>query len=357
VLFADWAQEWLQTKINLRASSWTRDESYLRNHVMPEFGTVTLARIDKLQVQSWIRDLVAKGLHPSTIRECYRILRSILNEAADARLIVESPCRGVNLPRVPQVEQRFLTASQVEQLAAATDPQFRVLIYSAVYLGCRWGELVGLKRENVSLLKREFRIVGTLEEVAGGIRYVEDTKTSASRRTIVIPGFLVDLLAAHLKEQPRSEFVFSTKDGRPIRRSNFRQRVWRPAVNKAGLDIQLRFHDLRHTCAALLIEQGAHPKEIQARLGHSSITTTLDRYGHLMPSLGRQLSVNLDEVRKKARADVDQTWTSGTGDVIEFPYEIDENEDLPADSESGRCWVRTSDPCVVSEDPRRPATC
>jgi hypothetical protein len=142
VLFADWAQEWLQTKINLRASSWTRDESYLRNHVMPEFGTVTLARIDKLQVQSWIRDLVAKGLHPSTIRECYRILRSILNEAADARLIVESPCRGVNLPRVPQVEQRFLTASQVEQLAAATDPQFRVLVYS--------GELQGDSFEEVS---------------------------------------------------------------------------------------------------------------------------------------------------------------------------------------------------------------
>lgn len=91
----------------------------------------------------------------------------------------------------------------------------------------------------------------------------------------------------------------------PTRRSNFRQRVWRPAVEKAGLDARLRFHDLRHTCASLLIEQGAHPKEIQARLGHSSITTTLDRYGHLMPSLGRQLAVNLDEVRKRALADVD----------------------------------------------------
>jgi integrase len=348
LLFADWAQEWLQTKINLRASTWTRDESYLRNHVMPEFGGVALARISKLQVQAWIRELVAKGLHPSTIRECYRILRSILNEAADARLIVESPCRSVTLPRVPQVEQRFLTASQVEQLATATAPQFRVLIYSAVYLGCRWGELVGLKRENLSLLKREVRIVGTLEEIAGGIRYVEETKTSASRRTIAIPGFLVDLLAAHLKDQARSEFVFTTKNGRPIRRSNFRQRVWRPAVNKAGLDIRLRFHDLRHTCAALLIEQGAHPKEIQARLGHSSITTTLDRYGHLMPSLGHQLAVNLDEVRTRAVADVDQTWTDGDGEVIEFPYEIEENEDLPADSEGGRCWVRTSDPCVVS---------
>ena len=190
--------------------------------------------------------------------------------------------------------------------------------------------------------------MGTLEEVPGGIRYVEETKTSASRRTIIIPAFLVDLLAAHLKRAPESEFVFSTKDGRPIRRSNFRQRVWMPAVKRSGLDAKLRFHDLRHTCASLLIEQGAHPKEIQARLGHSSITTTLDRYGHLMPSLGHQLAVDLDEMRKKAREGVDQTWTKADAEVISFPEPDDENTDLPADSEGGRCWVRTSDPCVVS---------
>ena len=348
LLFADWAHEWLQTKMNLRASSWTRDESYLRNHVMPTFGTIALARIDKLLVQAWVRELVEKGLHPATVKECYRILRSILNEAADSRLIVESPCRNVTLPRVPQTEQRFLTAPEVEQLVEATDPQFRTLVYSAVYLGCRWGELVGLKRARLNLLKREARIVGTLEEVPGGVRYVEETKTSASRRTIIIPAFLVDLLAAHLKRAPESEFVFSTRDGRPIRRSNFRQRVWMPAVKKSGLDAKLRFHDLRHTCASLLIEQGAHPKEIQARLGHSSITTTLDRYGHLMPSLGHQLAVDLDEMRKKARSDVDQTWTKADAEVISFPEPNDENTGLPADSEGGRCWVRTSDPCVVS---------
>ena len=102
LLFADWAHEWLQTKMNLRASSWTRDESYLRNHVMPTFGNIALARIDKLLVQAWVRDLVDKVLHPSTVKECYRILRSILNEAADSRLIVESPCRNVTLPRVPR---------------------------------------------------------------------------------------------------------------------------------------------------------------------------------------------------------------------------------------------------------------
>ena len=111
-----------------------------------------------------------------------------------------------------------------------------------------------------------------------------------------------------------------------------------------------RFYDLRHTCASLLIEQGAHPKETQARLGHSTITTTLDRYGHLMPTLGRQLAANLDEMRKKTVSGVDQTWTNDDAEVIAFPESEDGNDALPADSESGRYWVRTSDPCVVSVD-------
>jgi integrase len=242
-----------------------------------------------------------------------------MNEAADARLIAESPCRKVTLPRVPRVEQRFLKAVEVEQLAESIDPAFRALVYSAAYLGPRWGELVGLQRGNLDLLKAEVRILGTLEEVPNGVRYVEETKTSASRRTIVVPNFLVDVLADHLAASPPSQFIFSTATGSPIRRSNFRQRYWRPAIRAAGLDPDLRFHDLRHTCASLLIEQGAHPKEIQAQLGHSAITTTLDRYGHLMPGLGRQLASNLDATRRKAVGDVEQMWNTGDAEVITFP--------------------------------------
>lgn len=85
------------------------------------------------------------------------------------------------------------------------------------------------------------------------------------------------------------------------RRNNFRRRYWKPALTAAGLNKSLRFHDLRHTCASILIAQGAHPKEIQSRLGHSSITTTMDRYGHLFPSLGAQLETALDGIYQKYR--------------------------------------------------------
>ena len=113
------------------------------------------------------------------------------------------------------------------------------------------------------------------------------------------PAFLCDILAAHLVDS--GEFVFTGPTGALLRRSNFRRQSFKPALARAELDAGFRFHDLRHTCAALMIEQGAHPKEIQTRLGHASIKTTLDRYGHLMPTLGARLDEALDAAHEAAK--------------------------------------------------------
>jgi integrase len=227
----------------------------------------------------------------------------MLAEAAEARLIGESPCRGIKLPRVPRTEQRYLTALEVERVAQVIGDHFAPLIYSAAYLGGRWGELVGLKPQRLNLLKRQVQIVGTLEEVRGKLRYVDETKTTASRRLVTIPAFLCEILAGHLECRP-GEFVFTTATGAMLRRSNFGRHHFKPALEAAGVDPDVRFHDLRHTCAALLIEQGAHPKEIQARLGHSSIRTTLDLYAHLMPTLGAHLDDALDAAHKEAKSNL-----------------------------------------------------
>ena len=268
-------------------------------HILPHFGTTPLARIERRAVQEWVTTLTDKGLAPATVRACHRLLSGMLAEAAEARLIGQSPCRGNKLPRVPNSEQKFLTASEVEQLANAIGPHFAPLIYAGAYLGGRWGELAGLKRDRVNLLRRQMTFVGTLEEVGGRLRYVEETKTSASRRTVTIPRFLCGLIATHL-ESSTSDFVFVSQHGKFLRRSNFRRGHFKPALALARLDPAIRFHDLRHTCAALMIEQGAHPKEIQSRLGHSSIKTTLDSYGHLMPTLGAHLDEALNQAHLNA---------------------------------------------------------
>lgn len=122
----------------------------------------------------------------------------------------------------------------------------------------------------------------------------------SSRRKLSVPQFLVDELRGHLSEAPPSDFVFCTLEGHPLRRNNFRRRYWLPAVEEGGL-APFRFHDLRHTCAGLLIAQGAHVKEIEMRLGHASITTTMNVYGHLLPSLDERLAAGLDHTYRSAK--------------------------------------------------------
>ena len=301
--FEEVAVGWLESKVNLRLSTWTRDESYLRNHVVAAFGPFPVGGMRKIDVQEWIRELQEKGLASATIRQCYRILKSVMDEAVEHKLIAESPCRKIALPRADRQEHPYLEPAEVKRLAVAIDPAFRALVYSAAYLGCRWGELVGLKRQNLNLLRHQVIIVGSLEEVGGRApRYVEETKTRSTRRTLTVPSFLCEILGAHLSLVPESEFVFVGRDGGLLRRNNFRRRQWKPAVLRAGVPERLRFHDLRHTCASILISQGAHPKEIQARLGHASIITTMDRYGHLFPSLGEHLDKNLEHAYRSTRS-------------------------------------------------------
>ena len=139
-------------------------------------------------------------------------------------------------------------------------------------------------------------VVEQLNELSGRLEWGRP-KTAAGRRAVSIPATLADLLAEQLARPvvARSGLAFPSPLGEPLRRSNFGRRVWSPATAALGLD-GLRFHDLRHTAVAMAISQGAHPKAIQERMGHSSVTVTLDRYGHLYEGLDGHLAEGLDDV-------------------------------------------------------------
>ncbi|MBW3589871.1 MAG: site-specific integrase [Actinobacteria bacterium] len=358
---------WLEGRVALRRSSWVRDESYLRRHVISFFGGYPVGSITRDLIEEWVRGLSSSGLAPMTARQVVRILRCVLDDCVERGLIASSPFRSLRriaLPRVSSSSCLFLTPSEVSRLASAIEPRFRALVLVAAYLGLRWGELAGLLRSAVDFSTAlqvsaldllaglgaeppspegeaarpsgppspegeaagfsgsgSLRVVGTLEEVAGMVRYVEETKSRGGRRTLTVPPFLVSELSGHLSlfgsggslvptsvSAPSlpggfvssSSFVFTDVDGGVLRGARFRRRYWRPAVEAAGLPSGLRFHDLRHTCASILIAQGAHPKEIQARLGHSSIRTTLDTYGHLLPNLGARFDEGLERVWREA---------------------------------------------------------
>jgi len=162
-------------------------------------------------------------------------------------------------------------------------PPDRTLVLVAVSTGLRWGELAGLKRHRLDLLRRRLDVVETLVEVSGRVSFGQP-KTLRSVRTVSLPRQAVDALAKHLVGHA-GELVFTSPEGAPLRRHNFHRRVWEPAVRAAGLTPAPRFHDLRHTHVALLIAGGAPMKAISERLGHSSIVITMDRYGHLQPDV------------------------------------------------------------------------
>jgi len=194
---------------------------------------------------------------------------------------------GVKIdPDRPRV-QRFLDASQVARLVAAAEEHqdgAGLVVLLLAYSGMRWGELVALRASGVDVLRRRVTVSVSAAEVAGeGV--VVGTPKNHRLRALVLPRLVMEPLAVHLAGVEPGGLVFTTAKGRhrgsELRGAAFRAQVWRPAVEAAGLDRDLRIHDLRHTCASLMISAGASVKAVQKALGHSTAVITLDRYSHL----------------------------------------------------------------------------
>ena len=316
VTVAEWARQVEASRLNRRRSTIARDDSYLRSLVLPAFGELRLVEVQPVAVQQWVAELNAAGYAPATIRKAYEILGRTFTAAVESRLIARSPCQGVKLPKIEQTEKRFLSPTEIEHLANVIHPRFRALVLTAAYSGARFGELAGLGRQHYEPLKRTIRIERNLTEVRGHLAFGE-TKTRAARRIVSIPAWLVDVLAEHIATFPGDDdLVFAAPVGGPLRRASFRNRHWKPAV-QPSVGEPCRFHDMRHTHVALLIEQGAHPSVIASRLGHTSVRTVLDVYGHLFDGLDRDIADSLG-----APSDASAAYsvpTLGRERVVDFP--------------------------------------
>jgi len=314
---AEWSERWLRTKASLKPKTLAGYESNLRAHILPAFAGHELRHVDRMAVEEWVADLEAAGLGPSGVRQARQVLNSMMKLAVEAGYLLVNPVAGVKTARQPDREMLFLSAGEVERLAAAMGQPYATLVYLLAYGGLRWGEMAAVRRKRCDLLRSRIEVAESLSE-AGGMLHFGPTKTYR-RRMVIIPEFLRELMAEHLARDVDNDpdaLVFTSPEGQPLRNSNFRRQVWYEAVAAAGLPNGLRVHDLRHTCSSLLIAQGAHPKAIQVHLGHSSIMVTMDRYGHLFPSDMDTLAVALNTVRAQAVAD--QTRTNNGPDVIEL---------------------------------------
>lgn len=278
-------------------------ETGLRVHVLPRWGDVQVGTIDRREVEEWTRTLETT-LAPATVRGVVATLRALLEVAVRAGTVAVNPCRAVRLPRLRQREVLCLSAEQIESLANAMDrPEHALLIRLAAWTGLRAGELGALRRSRLDLRQGVLRVEESLADVRGNLIF--GPPKTYQRRAVPVPKPLLPDLKVHLASSvgPNPDaLVFAGPDGKPMSHRNFYRATFKPALVRAGIPSETRFHDLRHTFAALLIAQGAHPRAIMERMGHSTVNITIGTYGHLLPGLEAELTDRLGETLATARA-------------------------------------------------------
>ncbi len=311
--FGQWASRWVPTIAGLTPKTRESYESILRRHLLPRFEDTRVNRIDHPTVVAVIAELASSGAGAGTVRNIRDVLRLVLELARRSGAIKVNPVEGVKAPKKPLAQMVFLNADEIMTLAEEVThpikkgggehrrrsyPERGLYVRFAGFSGLRSGEIVALRTEAVDLLHGRVHVVASATEAYGKLQF--GPPKTYRRRTVPLPQSLVAELTEHVANKASSDFVFTSSRGGPLRHSNFRARHYRPAVLRAGLPEATRFHDLRHSYAAMLIAEGAHPRAIMERLGHSTIQVTLGTYGHLFPSLEASLTEALDDVYRGA---------------------------------------------------------
>ncbi len=254
-------------------------EKSMRLRVLPEFSDRRLSDVRRIDVQDFIDGLLADGLAPSTINTTIHPLRAIFRRAVVRGALAASPCSGLELPAARGPRERFAAPDEAEALIAAAPASDRATWATAFYAGLRLGELQALRVEDVDLASGVIHVRRGWDRAEGAI----ELKSHAGRRNVPIVGELRDRLLDHLADTSRSgiELIFGRTPQSPFA-ANRLQRHADEAWKEAGRS-RLTPHELRHSYAAMMIAAGVNPKALQTFMGHSSITVTLDTYGHLMP--------------------------------------------------------------------------
>src|SRR5437773_2281105 len=289
---AKWDEDYVTVQIRLgrmKESSAESCRSRSRLHIVPFFGQMRLDEITLPHVREFMKALLAKELSPKTVLNAMVVLKEMFKHAVQWGYLDANPAQYAERPRAEDQEMQILTPPEIRRLLDAASEPVRTLLLCAVLTGMRRGELFGLRWEDVDPERHRLFIRRALWRG----RFVTP-KSRRSRRTIDLAPTLRAALTK-LSSRFQGDLVFCSADGKAVDPDNFIHRDWVRVLRRAGLR-RIRFHDLRHTYASLLIAQGAHPKYIQAQLGHASIQTTLDRYGHLMPEIHQAEARKLDRL-------------------------------------------------------------
>ena len=316
--FEQFKDIWLEKYARAEVSPTTLDQydSLFSNHLIPYLGALTLAQMTVEHIQGLKANLQEKGLGPQMVKHGLRLVRQMLNHAVDWGHLRNNPALKVRYPSLPKTEIDPLTPGEIqgffEGLAEGYSGQPTALArWCALHLvaitgALRIGEILAMRWGNLEARKGRYFVKETWHRPKKNRpAYSDVPKTKASIAPVDLSPSCLEALKEHQKMQKQEilkagekyrnqDLIFATSTGGPLHDINVVSRVFHPVlVGRAGIR-KRRFHDLRHTCASLLIHQGESPKYVQKQLRHASIEMTFDTYGHLFPDENREAAARLD---------------------------------------------------------------
>jgi integrase len=306
---ADFLTRWLEESAGprIKPRTYERFSELIRLHVVPTLGRIRLEKLTPAHVQRLLIEKRQQGLAAQTVVSIRNVIRAALNQALRWGEVARNVATLVDAPRIERPAVRVLSAEEANRLLeSAKGERFEAVYSVGLALGLRRGELLGLTWRDVDFDGAQLRVVRSLQRIGGRLQLTE-TKTPKSRRTVPLPQYAIRALRSHRVRQFEErlatgsdwqgsglDLVFSNRTGGPVEPVNL-HRAYKRLLTKAGLP-SIRFHNLRHSAASLMLAQGVPLKTIQEILGHSSIAVTSGFYAHLGEQLKREAADAMDRV-------------------------------------------------------------
>ena len=299
---------WLEEvhKANVRVSTYKRYQNLLRLHFLPVLGRYQLGKLSPQHIQALYAQKLKEGLSPRTIRFLHAVLHKAFDHAVRLNYLSRNLCDVVELPRSEKYEHHSLTQEQIQQFLSCVEGHpLEALFVLALVTGMRRGELLALKWKDVNFAESILQVQRSLIEVRGESIRESEPKTAHGRRSIYLIPLAIDALKQHRARQletrlqhadiwQEQDYIFCTSHGSPFH-VTYIVNTFRTLLKKASLP-RIRFHDMRHSAATLLLSMGIHPKVVQEILGHSNIRITMDVYSHVLPSIQKDAMTKLSDV-------------------------------------------------------------
>jgi integrase len=295
----EYLDRWLADSVSdtVKATTFERYEQITRLHLKPALGRVKLKALTPAHVRGLYREKLEAGTSARTVRYIHTTLHKALKQAVMDGLIPRNATEAVKPPQPTREEMHPLTPEQAKlllQAAHESGDRLEALYVLAIHTGLRQGELLGLKWDDVDLDDGSLQVRRTLAITKYGSVFTSP-KTSGSRRSVKLTQRATEALRSHLERQlgeidrvgslwSENGLIFASETGEPLDRRAVTKLKFKPLLKRAGLP-EIRFHDLRHTCATLLLTRNVNPKIVSEMLGHASIAITLDTYSHVLPNM------------------------------------------------------------------------